>query len=249
MTDKDEFTERAANYVLGLMTGEELREAELDMERNLAFREAVQSLSAKFHGLDQTVTAEPVPDRLWPGISERIADISQISRDNGSERRPVIVPAPARRRPTPHSLGDWRGLAIAASLAAACAVGYFGALATTDGREPVVVVVLNTPDNLPGAVFEAYADDSVRIVPLEDFVVPEGQTMQVWTLYDKAVGPVSLGTIGRDATEVRLQGPHLPLPKADQLYEITLEPAPGSPTGKPTGPILVKGFAKQPAGV
>ena len=79
--------------------------------------------------------------------------------------------------------------------------------------------------------------------------MPEGQTMQVWTLYDPAVGPVSLGTLGRDAAEVVLQGPHLPRPKADQLYEITLEPAPGSPTGKPTGPILVKGFAKRPAGI
>jgi anti-sigma-K factor RskA len=72
--------------------------------------------------------------------------------------------------------------------------------------------------------------------------------MQVWTLYDQEVGPVSLGTIGRDAAEVTLQGPRLPRPKPDQLYEITLEPSPGSPTGKPTGPILVKGFARQPAG-
>lgn len=33
---------------------------------------------------------------------------------------------------------------------------------------------------------------------------------------------------------------------AGQLYEITLEPSGGSPTGRPTGPIQVKGFAKSP---
>ena len=31
-----------------------------------------------------------------------------------------------------------------------------------------------------------------------------------------------------------------------QLYEITLEPAGGSPTGKPTGPVIVKGFGALP---
>jgi anti-sigma-K factor RskA len=33
------------------------------------------------------------------------------------------------------------------------------------------------------------------------------------------------------------------MPKQDQLYELTLEQAGGSSTGRPTGPILAKGFA------
>jgi anti-sigma-K factor RskA len=94
---------------------------------------------------------------------------------------------------------------------------------------------------VPGAVFEAYADNSVRILSLDDFEVPAGKTLQAWTLYDQSVGPVSLGTFAK-SDEVRLKGPAQPPPKADQLYEITLEPESGSPTGKPTGPILVKGF-------
>jgi anti-sigma-K factor RskA len=43
-----------------------------------------------------------------------------------------------------------------------------------------------------------------------------------------------------------LEGPTLPAPRANQLYEITLEPAGGSPTGRPTGPIIGKGFANAP---
>lgn len=85
----------------------------------------------------------------------------------------------------------------------------------------------------------------MRLVPLEDFEVPEGRVLQVWTLPDAETGPVSLGTL-EGAADVRLAGPNLPLPADGQLYEITLEPAPGSPTGRPTGPILVKGFAKPP---
>ncbi|WP_407815360.1 anti-sigma factor domain-containing protein, partial [Staphylococcus aureus] len=44
----------------------------------------------------------------------------------------------------------------------------------------------------------------------------------------------------------RLDGPALPTPRDNQLYEITLEQAGGSPTGRPTGPILAKGLAKFP---
>jgi hypothetical protein len=39
----------------------------------------------------------------------------------------------------------------------------------------------------------------------------------------------------------------LPPPGPDQLFEITLEPAAGSPTGRPTGPVLFKGALLQTA--
>jgi anti-sigma-K factor RskA len=78
---------------------------------------------------------------------------------------------------------------------------------------------------------------------LRDFDVPEGKTFQVWTLPSQEMGPVSLGLIDR-ARSVRLQGPSLPAPRNDQLYEITLEQQGGSPTGRPTGPIIAKGFAR-----
>lgn len=250
MTNNEQRMARAGDYVLGLMSDDERERAEQDMERDTAFREAVLTAAQHFHKLDLTAAPETVPSDLWQKVSERIADLPQMQTGEKAATPPSGPPIAANARPKGiglHSFGNRRGFAIAASLLAACAIGYFGALATATKPQPVVVVVLDTPANQPGAIFEAYADDSVRILPLEEFTVPAGQTMQVWTLYDKAIGPVSLGTIGTKATEVRLQGPHLPLPKPEQLYEITLEPAPGSPTGKPTGPILVKGFARQPA--
>ncbi|RST78411.1 hypothetical protein EJC49_25480, partial [Aquibium carbonis] len=143
--------------------------------------------------------------------------------------------------------GAWRPALMAASIAAALGVGYLAGTTLSPRPQPVVVVVLDTPDAVPGAIFEAFADDTVRIVPLQDFAVPEGKTLQVWTLYDQSVGPVSIGTLPR-ATPAVLRGPSQPRPQAEQLYEITLEPAPGSPTGRPTGPIIVKGFAKRPPG-
>ena len=37
----------------------------------------------------------------------------------------------------------------------------------------------------------------------------------------------------------------LPRTRPDQLFEITLEPRGGSPIGRPTGPILMKGNAQR----
>ena len=44
--------------------------------------------------------------------------------------------------------------------------------------------------------------------------------------------------------EESLRAPPLPEAQDTQLYEITLKQAGGFPTGRPTGPILGKGFAK-----
>ncbi len=247
MTEQDRKA-RAADYVLGLMNEDERERAERDLERDDAFRDIVFSLAQEFHKLDMTASPEPVPHRLWASISERIADMPQMQASPGSEpAEKTVLPGASITRVGPQSFAGWRGALMAACLVAACGLGYVGGTIMTATPDPVVVVVLDTPENRPGAIFEAYSDDSVRIIPLEAFTVPQDRTMQVWTLYDKDVGPVSLGTIPA-SKEIRLKGPHLPMPKAEQLYEITLEPAPGSPTGKPTGPILVKGFAKRPAG-
>jgi anti-sigma-K factor RskA len=55
---------------------------------------------------------------------------------------------------------------------------------------------------------------------------------------------VSIGLID-SARRARFQTASLPA-RAEQLYEITLEPATGSPIGRPTGPVLMKGLAATP---
>jgi anti-sigma-K factor RskA len=247
MSNDTDRTTRAGDYVLGLMSDEERERAEHDIAYDPDFRNAVLALAQKMHVFDRDAGPDPVPTDMWPAIASRIAELPQmrgVGLDAAVPEAPRLRPTPVRRRFGLHAVPGWRPALMAACLIAACGVGYLAGVGTGN-RAPVVVVVLNTGAQAPGAIFEAYADNSVRILPLEDFAVPPGQTLQVWTLYDEAVGPVSLGTLG-EARETVLGGSDLPVPKANQLYEITLEPAPGSPTGRPTGPILVKGFATVP---
>lgn len=226
---------RIGHYLLGLMDDAERERFEQEIALDRELRAAVDRFAGKLSSLDETARPVSVPAGMWDKID---AEISATPQDKIAQTR---LPAPTAPEPS------WRlrPVALAAALVAGVALGYAAGFLTIRQPQPVVMVVLNTPQNEPGAVFEAFADNSVRIVPLENFTVPEGQVMQVWTLYDQAVGPVSLGTMTQSDV-VTLDGHAFPVPADNQLYEITLEQAPGSPTGKPTGPILVKGFAKAP---
>jgi anti-sigma-K factor RskA len=223
---------RAGRYVLGLLEGAELAAFEAELARDAKLRAAVDRLQNSFSALDDTARPETASAELWSAIERRL--------DEPVSGNVTPLPLPPRRTP----ISQW--MSMAAGVMVALGVGYFaGNLGSRQPQPLVVAVLVNQTDAAPGAIVEAFADDSVRLVPLEDFVVADDQVLQVWTLPDPATGPVSLGTF-TDPHTIWLTGPQLPTPKVGQLYEITLEPAPGSPTGKPTGPILVKGFAKTP---
>lgn len=229
---REEKLERAGEYALGLIEGAERQEFEAEMARDPELAAMAAGFADKLQRLDDTATAAASPE-LWARVEQRIGATEQLP--------PVAANANVVRQGVP------RWAAMAASVLVALGVGYFGGQALTPvaPAPTMVAVLINEGDQSPGAIIEAFGDDTVRIVPLVDFTVPDGSVLQVWTLPDAETGPVSLGTLGA-AAEVLLRGPDLPLPANGQLYEITLEPAPGSPTGRPTGPILVKGFAKAP---
>tara|TARA_R110002124_G_scaffold36451_15_gene117461 strand:+ start:16107 stop:16814 length:708 start_codon:yes stop_codon:yes gene_type:complete len=231
----DEQMAQIGDYVLGLLEGSELNAFEARLKQDPALARAVGLMQAQLQSLDDTAAALPASPELWTSI-ERDLDKAPL------ETAGTVVPFFRRSRPMPAA---WFGLA--ASVAVAMGIGYFaGTLGGSSPRQPVMVaVLLGDSDAGPGAIVEAFADDTIRLLPLERFAVPEGKILQVWTLPDADTGPVSLGTL-TDQGAVTLAGPDLPLPSSGQLYEITLEPAPGSPTGRPTGPVLVKGFAKAP---
>lgn len=130
-----------------------------------------------------------------------------------------------------------------ASTAASVLLGVLLVRAILSVPDPVVIAVLVDQSGQPLAIVEDYGNAAAKVTALTDFAIPEDKSMQVWTLPSEERGPVSLGLLTSSASDI-LHGPELPSPKEGQLYEITLEPRNGSPTGRPTGAILVKGFAK-----
>ena len=229
--------ERAGEYVLGLMEGAERTTFEQEMVADPELGRAVRQLAERMQLLDNTVQPATPRASLWAAIE---AQLDKPSASVDAPPQPNVLQM--RRQPRPPA---WP-VAMAASVLVAIGLGYWLGNIGPKAPQPVMVAVLVSEETLtPGAIVEAFDDDSIRLTPLEAFRVPEGRILEVWTLPDPETGPVSLGTLEKPRT-IRLTGPDLPLPEPGQLYEITLEPAPGSPTGRPTGPILVKGFGKVP---
>ncbi len=231
MTDRmDDLS--AGEYVLGLLEGATLAEFERRLAHDRTLQAAVAYWREHFSPLDATAAPAPVSAALWNKIESSIG-------------RPGTVEAvPSFGERVWSNLGFWRGTSFAwaaASLLLAVTVGLMAGRATP---RPIVIAVMQTGDMSPGAIVKAFADGTLTIIPLKDFVVPEGKTMQLWTLWDKTKGPVSVGLIDR-TKRARFERADLPQ-QNDQIYEITLEQEGGSPTGKPTGPVLVKGYATTP---
>jgi anti-sigma-K factor RskA len=225
----------ADEYVLGLLNEAEMVAVEAEIERNETLRQAVAQARERFLPLDAGIVPIDVSPALWTEIQSRL---------------PTHAAAHVASAPLQPPAGNdnvrsgWRMTAISAiATSLFLAVGLIWSVART--IEPLVVAVLVNEAGEVQAVVEDFGNDTAQIRLLADFVIPADKTMQVWTLPSQDMGPMSLGLL-EHSHSARLSGWSLPKPKDAQLYEITLEQSGGSPTNRPTGAILAKGFAKLP---
>ncbi|SMC54097.1 anti-sigma factor [Rhizobium sp. RU36D] len=229
---RDDIPAIADDYVLGLLDAAEAAEIEDAMERDAELRAAIAASRDRFLPLDTSAEPLAAGEALW----QRIEASLPVQNREASASRPAS--ANDNRR------NGWRAAALSAMAATVVlAIGLGYSLMRT--VEPVVVAVLVNETGEVQAIVEDFGNAEASIRLLTDFAVPEDKTIQVWTLPSREMGPVSLGLV-EGSSSTRLEGPALPVPRGDQLYEITLEQAGGSPTGRPTGPILAKGLARLP---
>lgn len=234
--DMDDTARTADEYVLGLLEPEDNRAVEAALEENEELKTAVAASRERFLALDLAVDEASFSDGLWDRIETELPEYRKMHV--GIDIAPPPVPSNDNRA------SIWRRTAvasIAASLILAAGLGW----SLMRNVDPIVVAILLNDAGEPQAIVEDFNNEEASIRLLADFAVPEGKTLQVWTLPNREMGPVSLGLLD-ERRSARLRTPALPEPKDAQLYEITLEQTGGSPTGRPTGPILVKGFAKIP---
>jgi anti-sigma-K factor RskA len=224
----------AAEFVLGLLEGEERAAVERRLGSDAAFAREVEAWRTRFAELDDTAQEQAPRADLWAGIERALL-------------APVAVEpaAPGWLARAWSSLAALRLAATGSALVAVvCAVLAATALQharETAARKPVYVAILvDDASRQAGAIVNAFADGRVEMIPLVDMPVPAGRALQVWTLWNREVGPRPIGLLS-NAHATRLDLTSLPSTAPNQLFEITLEPATGSPTGRPTGPILYKG--------
>lgn len=221
----------AGDYVLGTLPAARRREVESRMALEPALRVAVEAWEARL--LPLTVLAPPVEPSapLWERIA-RSVDAAEAAR------------APARpRRDWWGSLSLWRGLAGAGFAAAAILATVLARQMALPPAAPQYLVVLVAPqDKAPGWVVQARSPQSLDLIPLAPTAVPPEKTLQFWTKADGWSGPKSLGLV-QPGQVIQVPLDQLPPLQPNQLFELTLEPAGGSPLDRPTGPIQFIGRA------
>lgn len=216
----------ADDYVLGLLSETEADLLEEILVRDEALARRVGELRDRMLPLDLSAPPARMPD----GFAERLRE--RITAEPKGEVTPLSV-----RRPSPTRIP----LRLVAASVAGLVLG-FGAGWLRPQPEPTVIAVLVDDNGVPQAIVEDFGNDTATVRFVAPVDLPADRILQAWTLPPTDAGPTSLGLIEVPGPTT-LQGPDLPPPRADQLYEITVEPLGGSPTGRPTGPILGKGYA------
>lgn len=181
-----------------------------------------------------------VQDRLRddPAFAARVAAWEErlsALNDGYAEVAPppaVLERVEARLFPTERKRRPFLGW-IAGALTAAAVVA--GALVLLPLPDPSRVVAELGEATAP-LRFEARFDgDELTVTRIAGTPAPEGQVQEVWIIAPDAA-PVSLGLLAEASLTV-------PYPDAPQGWTlaVSLEPAGGSPTGAPTGPVLAAG--------
>lgn len=229
----------AAEFALGLLDTAQTARCEALAVEDADFAARVEAWRRNLIEIDMAAIPEPPPDALWHRIEAGMA---------GTGAAPS--PRPGAKTTTNWLSGLWSYLPAwrAAGLAAMAACLVLAIALTMQirsiARTPVLVAVMMSDQSRPLALVNTFRDGRAELVPLEALSAPAGKSLQVWTLWDRARGPVSVGLL-EAMRSMKLTVDGLPAPIPNQLFEVTLEPAGGSPTGRPTGPILMKGNASR----
>lgn len=213
----------AAEYVLGTLRGGARRRFDTLLPAHPLLRNAVADWQARLAPLADGVPAVEPSAQLWSRIEQRLFAGAQQDA------------LPWWRR-----LGVWQGLATAATVAA---IGLGVLLNQPQPVQPPIVIVLNAnPDAagvLPARFVASVTADGRALVlrPVDAVALDANRALELWAVPGQGA-PRSLGLVRPDQATTVLRTQLLDNTAA---FAVSLEPAGGSPTGAPTGPILSLG--------
>lgn len=212
----------AGEYVLGVLTAEERAAFELRMVREPELAHLVAEWQARLLPLDQGLT----PVMPSPGVWHRIG-------------RSIRPQQPRRRMAWWDRLDLWRGWA---AIATAAAFGLLVLLGVERAPTPQLVAVLHDSNGRPLWIVSAGSDASRLVARPLGSSDERARIPELWLLPRDGRPPVSLGVLDRQGNNRRALGaPARALLEAGAGLAVSLEPAGGSPTGQPTGPVISSG--------
>lgn len=217
----------AAQYVLGTLQGRARRRFERILEGDRGLTRLVAGWQERLQPLNENIEPIQPPARVWRKIEQRILS-----------RRPRAGVAGLWS-----NLMFWRATAIAGTMATLVLAIV---LASVPRPSQIMLVVMEDQSREPKITVSWDMHDAgrkrmrVRVMGHQS-MAPE-TAWELWMLREGDPRPVSLGLI----TTHELQDLQLTPELSETLngaagMAMSVEPAGGSPTGTPTGPVLYKG--------
>jgi anti-sigma-K factor RskA len=207
----------AADYAIGLMPSAARRRFEQLLLEDAALRAELAQWQEHLASLTEALPEQPVPDRVWQGITARI--------------EPQVLHMPEKRR-------FWSWLRVTAAVCSLVIAVTLGVIYNRDSAR--YSATLLTADAQPALKVEAH-EDYLNVEPLTLAAVDPGRSLELWAI--PADGkPISLGVIPAGGKgRVELSDVQKALIGKPIALAVSLEPKGGSPTGQPTGPVLYQG--------
>jgi anti-sigma-K factor RskA len=207
----------AADYAIGLMSAAARRRFEQLLLDDAALRAELAQWQEKLLSLTESLPEHPVPDRVWQGITARID--------------PQVLHVP--QKPP-----FWNWLRLTAAVCSLAVLVFLGSLYNRDDAH--YRATLLSADAQPALKVEAHAD-YLQVEPLTLAAVDADRSLELWAI--PADGkPISLGVIPAGGKgKVELSEAQKVLIGKPIALAVSLEPKGGSPTGRPTGPVLYQG--------
>jgi anti-sigma-K factor RskA len=220
----------AAEYVLGTLRGAARRRFDTLLPAHPALRSAVARWQDALVPLAASVKPVTPSPRVWRGIEARL-----FAGDTTAQGQPLAWW---------QRLLPWRA---ATGLASAAALALGVALTLPQPAQPPVLIVMSPneaaaagPALLAKARFVASVSADGRglvLRPLDALPLETGRALELWAVPPQGA-PRSLGLVASDHSSRVIR---VDLLKDTAAFAVSVEPAGGSPTGAPTGPIISVG--------
>jgi anti-sigma-K factor RskA len=212
----------AAEYVLGTLRGPARRRFENLLPAHPALRDAVTQWQQRLSPLSASVVEVTPSARVWRGIESRLFGDRQ--------------PAPALWQ----RLSLWRSLTGVATAATIAMVMVSSRVPAP--QAPIVVVLGSNPEAAQAMnasfVASVTADGRALVLrPINDLALTPGRALELWAVPAQGA-PRSLGLVRESGATTVLRTQLL---RDTAAFAVSVEPAGGSTTGAPTGPIVSVG--------
>lgn len=232
----DDRSDLAAEYALGLLTGDELRQAlQLDRE-DPAFRAQVAHWSGRLAPLFDEVEPVTAPNDAWTAIERHVRD------PQGSDNVVSLQ----------HKLQRWRAATAAMTAIAASLVMFILLRPVPQMLAPAPAPQAVSPTPLAAALADPKSGTKVVatwnaasrqlvLVVSGDLPADPRRSHQLWVI-PSGGKPRSLGLLSADRqSHIKLADALATLLQQGATVAISVEPQGGSPTGAPTGPVVASG--------